>query len=208
VFPFFIRSENQTDGELAKSGYYGVNGPLTINSKHDYNRVLESWVYSSQLAGYRNSDLNGDSQSGASILQTNAKDGKRVSVASAYLEPNIQRENLHILANSLVTKIIFDENNTAIGISFIRNWKEYIVYAREEIVLSAGTINSAKLLMLSGIGPRKHLENLRIPVISDLPVGRNFHDHVGSYGIHFTINASVDEPLNAQSLGQYFNSGN
>ncbi len=207
MFPFFIRSENQTDSELAKSGYYGVNGPLTINSRRDYNPVLESWIYSSEMSGYRNSDLNGDSQSGTSILQMNTKEGKRVSIASAYLEPNIQRENLHILANSLVSKILFDENNTAIGVNFIRNWQKYAVYAKEEIILSAGAINSPKLLMLSGIGPKKHLEELNIPVISDLPVGHNFHDHAGSYGVHFTINASVDEQLTVQSLNQYFTSG-
>ncbi|CAG2104764.1 unnamed protein product, partial [Medioppia subpectinata] len=205
VFPFFIRAENQSDAQLSKSGYYGVNGPLVINNNHEYNQLLQSWIFSSHLCGHKISDLNAD-YLGASVLQTNTNEGRRVSTATAYLEPNIERPNLHILANALVTQILF-ENNTAIGVNFIRNWHNFAVYAKQEVILSTGTINSAKLLMLSGIGPKDHLEELNIPVISDLPVGNNFHDHIGTYGLHFTVNTTIEEPLTVQSLNQYFNSG-
>ncbi|XP_054166056.1 glucose dehydrogenase [FAD, quinone]-like [Oppia nitens] len=205
VFPFFIRAENQSDAELSKSGYYGVNGPLVISNNNQYNRLLQSWIFGSHLSGHKISDLNAD-YLGASVLQTNTREGRRVSTATAYLEPNIDRPNLHILANALVTQILF-ENNTAIGVNFIRNWHNFAVYAKQEVIISAGTINSAKLMMLSGIGPKPHLEEHKIPVISDLPVGLNFHDHIGSYGLHFTVNSTLEEPLTVQSLNQYFNSG-
>ena len=206
VFPFFIRAENQTDPELSKSGYYGVNGPLIVNNNHEYNKLLQSWIFASHLCGHKISDLNADYM-GAAVLQTNTKEGKRVSTATAYLEPVIdKRENLHILSNSYVSQILF-ENNTAIGVSFIRNWHNFAVYAKQEVIISAGTINSAKLLMLSGIGPKDHLESLKIPVIADLPVGHNFQDHIGVFGIHFTVNSSIEEPLTSSSLNQYFTYG-
>ena len=157
------------------------------------------------MCGHTISDLNIDSL-GSTVLQTNIKDGRRLSTASAYLEPNLdKRPNLHIAANSYVSQILI-ENNTAVGVNFVSNWHNYAVYARQEVIVSAGTINSAKLLMLSGIGPKEHLEQLNISVVADLPVGLNFHDHIGSYGLHFITNTSMEE-VTTFSLNQYLNSG-
>ena len=155
-------------------------------------------------------DLNTGITHGSSVLQTTTRNGKRISAASAFLEPHLKRRNLHILSNSFVYKILFDQKQ-AIGVRFYRNWKSYTVYAKQEILISAGTINSAKLLLLSGIGPKDELNKHKIPVIANLPVGENFHDHVGTLGLHFTIDLPPDststKTLSKQTLKQYFQTG-
>jgi len=114
----------------------------------------------------------------------------RCSSAKAFLKPAKNRTNLHILANAMVTKINFDDNKRAVSVSIIKSNKQTTVRARKEIILSAGAINSAKLLMLSGIGPKSHLNEFNIPVIADLPVGHNFHDNPVTFGVHFTVNTT------------------
>ena len=86
------------------------------------------------------------------------------------------RINLHIAVESFVTKIEV-EDQKAIGVYVIRNLRKYFIKVRKEIIVSAGAINSPQLLMLSGIGPKEHLESFGIPVKSDLPVGQNLQDH-------------------------------
>jgi len=84
---------------------------------------------------------------------------------------------------SRVTRIIIDpQTKKAIGVEFIKKGRSRIAYARKEVILSAGPINSPQLLMLSGVGPKDHLKNLSIPVIQDLPVGQNLLDHYGTVG--------------------------
>lgn len=92
----------------------------------------------------------------------------------------------------MVTKILIDpETKTAYGVEFQRNKRKYRVLARKEVIVSAGAINSPHLLMLSGIGPREHLEQKGITVMQDLPVGENLMDHVALGGLTFTMNETV-----------------
>lgn len=86
---------------------------------------------------------------------------------------------------SRVTKILIDpQSKKTIGVEFVKKGKNRTVYARKEVILSAGPINSPQLLMLSGVGPRQHLQKLNIPVIQDLPVGQNLLDHYGTIGVY------------------------
>lgn len=108
-----------------------------------------------------------------------------MSASKAYIRPVKHRQNLHVAIFSRVTKILIDPiTKKTIGVEFVKKGKNRTVYARKEVILSAGAINSPQLLMLSGIGPKQHLENLNIPVIEDLPVGRNLLDHYGTIGMY------------------------
>lgn len=89
---------------------------------------------------------------------------------------------------SRVTKILIDPlTKTAVGVEFVKKGKNRTVFAKKEVILSAGPINSPQLLMLSGVGPKDHLNNLGIPVIQDLPVGQNLQDHYGTLGKAYYI---------------------
>lgn len=99
----------------------------------------------------------------------------------------------------MVTKILIDpQTKTAYGVEFVRNKRKYRVLAKKEVIVSGGAINSPHLLMLSGIGPREHLEEQGIPVIQDLPVGENLMDHVALGGMTFIMNETVT--LNTQRV--------
>jgi choline dehydrogenase len=161
--------------------------------------------------GYpKNEDINGENQFGVSIAQSTIDwDGVRASTANAFLKPNRGRNNLHIISSAFVTQILFETRNntvTASGIKFRRNGTDFTVNAKKEVIISAGTIRSPVLLMLSGIGPKEHLQDLKIPVIADLPVGNNFHDHTAVY-FSLLVKNSRDvqskEP-NIQNLNNYF----
>ena len=115
--------------------------------------------------GYDNRDGNGEFQTGFMIAQGTIRRGSRCSAAKAFIRPVRNRPNLHIALESHVTKVLLDENNRAYGVTFQRNGKVQSVRAKREVILSAGTLNSAQLLMLSGIGPRDHLTDMGIPVV-------------------------------------------
>ncbi|CAG2117227.1 unnamed protein product, partial [Medioppia subpectinata] len=93
--------------------------------------------------------------------------------------PNPYPDNLHIVCKALVTKILFN-GLTAIGVEFIVNDISYTVYANREVIVSAGAINTPQLLMLSGVGPKQHLNSLNIPVVFDLPVGQHYRNHLNT----------------------------
>lgn len=95
------------------------------------------------------------------------------------------------MTGAQVTRVLIDENKRAVGVEYMKNRKLHKVYVKKEVILSAGSIDSPKLLMLSGIGPRDHLEQFGIPVIKDAKVGYNLKEHLGFLGLNFKVNASV-----------------
>jgi choline dehydrogenase len=103
--------------------------------------------------------------------------------------PIRNRKNLHVTKYSMTTKILINPINKHVyGVEFVKNRRSYTVFARKEVILSAGVFGSAQLLMLSGIGPADHLNSLNIPVIKDLKVGYNLQDHIElGAAITFTI---------------------
>lgn len=107
-----------------------------------------------------------------------------MSASKAFVRPVKDRQNLHVAIFSQVTRILINpKTKLATGVEFIKRDKNRTVHAKKEIILSAGPINSPQLLMLSGIGPKEHLKNHKIPVIQDLQVGRHLQDHYGTVGI-------------------------
>ena len=110
------------------------------------------------------------------LFRFNKLNSSRAHSAAAFIEPNIGRPNLHVLVNSHVTRVLFNNQGgrpIATGVEFVRNNRTYTVSASREVILSAGSINSPQKLMLSGVGPRDHLSQLGIPLLADLPVGNN-----------------------------------
>ncbi len=107
--------------------------------------------------------------------------GRRCSAANAYLRPAMRRSNLSVRTHTLVTRVLF-EGRRAVGVSFVRDGEQNLVRARREVIVSAGPINSPKLLKLSGVGPEDELATLGIPVVHHLPgVGENLQDHLEFY---------------------------
>jgi choline dehydrogenase len=140
--------------------------------------------------GYKSIDYNSGELIGFSRLQVNQRKGRRCSGNKAFLRPVRQRNNLHVAKEALATKVHVDPHtNRAWGVEFQRNNHRYFVRARKEVILSAGAIDTPKLLMLSGIGPRKHLESFGIPVVKDAPgVGNNLQEHVTTSAVVFKVN--------------------
>jgi len=130
-------------------------------------------------------DYNAVSQESVGRAQLYLDYNTRSSTAYSYIHPALKRPNLHISLESLVSKISFANNSIATGIEFWKNGTKYIANASREVIVSAGALNSPQVLMLSGIGPKKHLEELGIEVIADLPVGQNLVDHVAVNALHY-----------------------
>jgi choline dehydrogenase-like flavoprotein len=169
VLPYFLKAENQTDSQILEEfpKYHSNKGPLAVSTIPRYE-VEKQFVSLLEQKGYKNiSDLNSPEMvdKTVGIVQQTMKDGHRLSTSHAYLEPIYEmRPNLHILVHSIATKIII-ENDKAIGIQFTRNSKYNNVTANKEIIISGGVINSPQLLMLSGIGPKSHLQQLGISLL-------------------------------------------
>lgn len=120
------------------------------------------------------------------------KNGRRCSTNTAFMIPIKSRSNLHVKKYSMVTKILIDNvTKTATGVEFVSRHKTYTEFARKEIIISGGAINSPQLLMLSGIGPKKHLEDKNIPFIKNLPVGENLMDHVALGSLNVLVNDTI-----------------
>ncbi|CAG2114532.1 unnamed protein product, partial [Medioppia subpectinata] len=208
VLPHFLRSENETDPTLAGNGYHSTGGPLTVSTPPEVDVMTRQWVIASNASGYEIIDMNGSKRRGTGITQRTVRDGSRQSSSDAFLAPIYKRKNLHILTNTLVTRILFDRHKRAVGVEFLRNGHKRRVKVKKEVIVSAGVINSPQLLMLSGIGPKSHLESLKIKPIVDLPVGDNLHDHPRAYGVHFLTNATfTDKSLTIESLREYLLEG-
>ena len=121
-------------------------------------------------------------------IQSTTRNGARCSTAKAFLRPVRHRKNLHISMQSRVLKILINSTTKqATGVRFEKKGKIYEIQVSKEVILSAGSINSPQILMLSGIGPADHLSSLNIPVIADLKVGNNLQDHITLGGMVFSI---------------------
>ena len=177
VLPYFKRTENRI-GESVDPDYRGVDGRFTVTTPKWPNE-LESAFYDAAInAGYpRNGDYNGASQDGVGAYQSSISNGWRVSSASAFLKPARRKYKVNVRSNALATAIML-EGKRANGVSYRRGGNESVVLAKREVIVCAGTLNSPKLLQLSGIGPAKLLREHGVEVVHDLPsVGENLRDH-------------------------------
>ncbi|CAH1802171.1 unnamed protein product [Owenia fusiformis] len=204
VLPYFKKSISHLDPALAKSNYHSTTGPLQV-SPVDRIESLQ-YVYDAAIeAGLQTTeDLNGENQFGFAFSQATVDgNGVRSSSADAFLYPALGRKNLHVATRAHVTKVLL-EDKKAVGVSYVRDLVKGEVKARKEVILSGGAIGSPHILLLSGIGPKKHLEELGVPVVADLPVGENMQDHPTSDAVRFYTKAHAYTDTEAQSLKEYF----
>lgn len=188
VLPYFLKSEDVQIDELKSSKYHSTGGPIAVSAGKT-TPLAELYMQAGKEAGYASGDYNGENQEGFSYIQATVRNGVRSSTSVEFLGNTAERKNLHIAVNSHVTKVEI-EKKRATGVYVIRDNRRHFIKARKEVIVSAGVIGSPQLLMLSGIGPKEHLESLGIEVKADLPVGKNLQDH--QMVLMFTkINSSI-----------------
>lgn len=174
--PYFINGENNVRGA---SELHGDKGPLFVQDRISDSRLAEAWLEAALAAGHKaNDDFNGPDQEGVGYYQLTQNDGKRWSAYEAFLKPAQGRANLEILTYRHVTRLIF-EGRRVVGVEVEHDGRLETIRAKKEVILSAGAYNTPQILMLSGIGPREHLNSLGIEVVADLPVGEGLQDHPG-----------------------------
>ncbi|KFB37100.1 hypothetical protein ZHAS_00004325 [Anopheles sinensis] len=190
VLPYFIRSEKSYLGN-ASSPYHGTGGNLDVRHLPYRTRLAQLFVDSWKELGVDEVDYNGESQLGVSYIQSNVRTGRRLTAYTAFLEPILSRPNLHILTSSRATKVLIDPTSRrAYAVEFVRDRTRYTVYAEKEVLLTAGALQTPQLLMLSGVGPREHLNEIGVPVLQDLPVGQTLYDHTYFTGLAFVTNTT------------------
>ena len=176
VLPYFKRAEHNERGADA---WHGSGGPLNVADLRSPNPIARRFVQAAVQAGHPgNPDFNGAVQEGAGMYQVTHRDGERFSAAKAYLTPHLGRPNLRVITGARVTRIVLDGRRATGVEARLPGGGTARLTARREVLLAAGALQSAPLLMLSGIGPGQALQSLGIPVRHDLPgVGAHLHDH-------------------------------
>jgi choline dehydrogenase-like flavoprotein len=179
VLPYFLRSER--NAYYAGSPYHATDGPMNVKFVDRPNSMTSAFLAAMATLGYPAcEDFNGPNPEGYGLRQGTIRDGRRVSTATAYLEPAVTRSNLAVLTDALVERVAFD-GRRAVGVDLRRGGVRRRLAARAEIVICGGAINSPQILMLSGVGDGAHLRELGIEVVHDLPaVGANLHDHLAA----------------------------
>jgi len=179
VLPVFIRQENN---QRISNEFHGSSGKLCVADPRPAHPVSKAVIEAAINAGIAPSeDFNGAIQEGVGWYQVTAFDGQRQSSAHCFLKPELHRENLTLKTNVLAERIRF-ENKRAVALEARSDdGSELLIHARSEIILTAGSFQSPKLLMLSGVGPRDQLIKHGImPVCESPQVGSNYQDHVGT----------------------------
>ncbi|CAH1395381.1 unnamed protein product [Nezara viridula] len=180
VLPYFRLSEdNRNPIYEMDTTYHSTGGYQTVTDLSYQTPLVSGYLAAGEEIGFEVRDINAEYQTGFMPVQGTFRNGSRCSTGKAFLRPVRNRTNLHVAEGSFVTKINLI-NNKAVGVTFMRNNQEINVTARKEVIISAGSINSPQLLMLSGIGPADELNRFGIPVIQNLSVGYNLQDHVGA----------------------------
>lgn len=197
VLPYYKKMEDFTISEFFDPKYHGRGGYLTVGYAPYHTKLSQAVINASMEYGFKYNDYDGATQPGVSYLHVTMKDGVRASSNRAYLHPIKGRRNLHLRKYAMVKKVLIDpKTKQAYGVEFVNNRITYTIRASKEVILSAGAINSPQLLMLSGIGPKKHLTQVGIPVIKNLKVGYNLMDHVAAGGLTFII----DKPYSVRTV--------
>jgi hypothetical protein len=159
LLPYFLRAEDQQRG---RSAYHGTGGPLRVEDQRYEHPLSRAWLEAAVASGLgANDDFNGADQDGVGHYQMTQREGRRWSVADAYLRPAMARPNLTVQTDAHVSQVLL-EGDRAAGVRYVRD----------------GAVKTPQLLMLSGIGPADHLGAHRIPVVVDAPaVGAGLQDH-------------------------------
>ncbi|XP_023945870.2 ecdysone oxidase-like [Bicyclus anynana] len=182
VLKYFKKTEHITDERITKFSelveYHGFDGEIEVTGKKESTFTTEKFLEGFRELGFDIvRDMTNPNVIGAGRFSHTIRDGKRDSSLTALLNKASKRDNLFVLKDALVTKVLM-EDNVANGVKVLLDNKEFHFYAEQEVIVSAGTFNTAKLLLLSGIGPKEDLKKVGIEVVKDLPVGENLHDHI------------------------------
>ena len=176
VLPYFKKMENYTNGDDA---FRATGGLLNVKRPKPSNELDKAFLLAGKELGYPSTDdINGYVQEGFGLLDSTIHNGERWSAKKAFLDPAKDRKNLTIMTGANVIKILF-LNKKAQGVLIKTQKNKHIkIFTRKEIILSAGAIGTPHILLLSGIGPEEHLQDMGIDVVHDLPgVGQNLQDH-------------------------------
>ena len=194
VLPYFRRMEHSHGGQ---AGWRGTDGPLHVTRGPRKNPLFHAFVEAGRQAGYGvTDDYNGERQEGFGPMEQTVFRGRRWSAANAYLKPALKRPNCSLI-RAFARRIVIEQGR-AVGVEVTRGGRTDVIRARREVVLAASSINSPKLLMLSGIGPAAHLREHGIDVVADRRgVGANLQDHLELY-----IQMAASQPV---SLFKYWN---
>jgi choline dehydrogenase-like flavoprotein len=176
VLPYFKQHEHHF---LGPSDAHAVGGELYIEPPRVRWDLLDSFCKAAEQAGVKPvADFNCGDNEGSCAFHVNQKRGRRWSAARAFLKPALRRSNLRLETGCLVEGIVF-EGRRAVGVRWRQGGETRAARCRGEVILSAGSIGSPQLLLLSGIGPAEHLQQHGIPILLDRPgVGSNLQDHL------------------------------
>lgn len=175
LLPFFRRSENAQGRDPAVRG---TDGPMVVAPAAEPHPAASAYLDAAAEAGYPGaSDISSGLEEGFGWADLNIAGGRRLSAADAYLRPVMGRPNLEVVTSALVHRVrVSGERCT--GVDYTVNGRVVQADCSREVVLCAGTVGSAQLMLLSGIGPASHLRDVGIDIVADLPgVGANLHDH-------------------------------
>src|SRR6201982_1156657 len=204
--------KKQEDWEGGANEWRGSGGPIHIRRPKDPHPTAPAFIDAARQMGIPMlDDVNGPMRPGAGYINMNiAADGTRVSAVRAFLRPALSRPNLALLLNTNVVKLNF-QGTRCVGVKIMAGVEDKDIAADKEVILAAGSINSPKLLMLSGVGEAKALHSLGIDVVANLPgVGENLQDHVLVSGVVFKYKGKMpDRPVdsNAVEAEAYLSSG-
>lgn len=182
VLPYYKRLENWTSGgHGGDPDWRGQDGPLHVTRGPRANPLFQAFVEAGAQAGFElTEDYNGQKQEGFGPMEQTVHQGRRWSAANAYLKPALKRPNLELM-RCFVRRIII-EDGRAVAVEIEHSGQIEVLHASKEIILAASSINSPKILMLSGIGPARQLAQHNIEVKADRPgVGANLQDHLELY---------------------------
>jgi choline dehydrogenase len=204
VLPFFRKLESHNG---PPSQYRGAHGPLRVSVLRNEHLACRAWLEAAQQLGLpANDDFNGETTYGVGPYQLSIGPRWRESAAVAFLRPALSRPNLTVLTGAHATRVIL-EGTRATGMEWAEGRQRHVAYADQEVILSAGALQSPQLLQLSGIGPADLLRAHGIDVIVDLPgVGEHLQDHYQARTIvrltaRNSLNDDVRSPLRLARMG-------
>jgi choline dehydrogenase len=196
VLPYFQKLERREDLHGPSTNGKGM---LTVSYPVFVSPIARAFIEAGVRAGLpKATDLNGASPEGIGLMPYSVRHGERNSAFEAYLRPVRSRRNLTVETGAFAVRLAM-EGRRATGVEYERGGQIQKALATREVILSAGAISSPQILMLSGIGPAKHLQQLGIPVVADIPgVGENLHDHVSAA---CTYRTAPQDSLNRELSG-------
>jgi len=190
VLPLFKKIE---DWQGEESNFHGAGGPIRIETAKDLHVVSAAFIEAGESYGMPYlADTNGLQPEGVGPMSMNIREGKRDSTANGYLRPVIGQKNITVITGAKVLKLNF-RGTTCTGLDFIQSGVKHTVSSSREVILSAGAIDSPRILMLSGIGDEQELKQLGIETLVNLPgVGKNMQDHPMIHGLCYQAKEPLD----------------